>query len=80
MDDRSDEPLAAEQSSASMTQQTQNGSLLRDSKGWDGKLRVDKQAMLANPEALVDPEYSDEENILPGEELNLDEGAYKASC
>ncbi|MDI1490380.1 MAG: protein phosphatase regulatory subunit Sds22 [Ramalina farinacea] len=33
----------------------------RDSKGWDGKLRVDKKAVLANPEALSDPDYSDED-------------------
>ncbi|RMY51193.1 hypothetical protein D0863_14659 [Hortaea werneckii] len=29
--------------------------------GWDGKLRVNKQAILANPEALSDPEYSDDD-------------------
>ncbi|KAI7667561.1 L domain-like protein, partial [Hortaea werneckii] len=29
--------------------------------GWDGKLRVNKQATLANPEALSDPEYSDDD-------------------
>ncbi|TIA45635.1 L domain-like protein [Aureobasidium pullulans] len=31
--------------------------------GWDGKLRLDKnkKAVLANPEALSDPEYSDED-------------------
>jgi hypothetical protein len=32
-----------------------------DSKGWDGKLRVGKQAVLVNPEALEDSEYSDED-------------------
>lgn len=47
---------------------------LRDSKGWDGKLRVNKQATLANPEALTDPEYSDEENVIQGEQLVADEG------
>ncbi|KAK4156906.1 hypothetical protein C8A00DRAFT_30228 [Chaetomidium leptoderma] len=46
---------------------------LRDSKGWDGKLRVPKSALLANPEALSDPEYSDDDNIMPGEELAADE-------
>ncbi len=35
---------------------------LVDSHGWDGKLRVTpKQAVLANPEALSDPDYSDED-------------------
>lgn len=47
---------------------------LTDSKGWDGKLRVDRNALIQNPEALSDPEYSDEENVLPGEELAADEG------
>ncbi len=47
---------------------------LRNSKGWDGKLRVPKNALVANPEALSDPEYSDDENVLPGEEIPADEG------
>lgn len=46
----------------------------RDSKGWDGKLRVEKRPVVANPEALSDPEYSDEENVLPGETIDADEG------
>ncbi|KAL1843721.1 hypothetical protein VTJ49DRAFT_102 [Mycothermus thermophilus] len=46
---------------------------LRDSKGWDGKLRVPKSTALANPEALSDPEYSDEDNVVPGEEIAADE-------
>jgi hypothetical protein len=44
----------------------------RDSKGWDGKLRVDKKAVLANPEALSDPEYSDED-APPPEQIDADE-------
>lgn len=47
---------------------------LRDSKGWDGKARVDRTAVITNPEALSDPEYSDDENVAPGEELPADEG------
>ncbi|KAK4136706.1 L domain-like protein [Trichocladium antarcticum] len=46
---------------------------LRNSKGWDGKLRVPRSAVLANPEALSDPEYSDEDNVVPGEEVAADE-------
>ncbi|KAK3984835.1 protein phosphatase [Cladorrhinum sp. PSN332] len=47
---------------------------LRNSKGWDGKLRVaPKSAILANPEALSDPEYSDDENVVRGEEVAADE-------
>ncbi len=41
--------------------------------GWDGKLRVNKQAVLANPEALDDPEYSDED-APPPEQIDADEG------
>jgi protein phosphatase 1 regulatory subunit 7 len=48
----------------------------RDSKGWDGKLRVEKKPVLQNPEAISDPEYSDEENILPGEQIDADEGTF----
>lgn len=51
------------------------GQRLKNDKGWDGKLRVDR-ATLANPEALSDPEYSDEENVLPGEEISADEGSF----
>lgn len=46
---------------------------LRDSKGWDGKLRIPKSALMANPEALSDPEYSDDSNVLHGEEIRADE-------
>jgi protein phosphatase 1 regulatory subunit 7 len=46
----------------------------RSSSGWDGKLRIEKKLELANPEALSDPEYSDEEQVLPGETIEADEG------
>ncbi|KAG8533906.1 uncharacterized protein KY384_001647 [Bacidia gigantensis] len=49
-----------------------NGSGPRDSKGWDGKLRVEKQAVLANPEALSDPDYSGED-APPVEQIDADE-------
>jgi len=45
----------------------------RSSSGWDGKLRVEKKLELANPEALSDPEYSDEDNVIPGEAIDADE-------
>jgi protein phosphatase 1 regulatory subunit 7 len=41
---------------------------LRDSNGWDGKLRVQ------NPEALSDSEYSDPEHVLQGDQIKADEG------
>jgi protein phosphatase 1 regulatory subunit 7 len=56
-----------------------SGAPPRSSSGWDGKLRVDKKLELANPEALSDPEYSDEEQVLPGEEIAPDEGRYFAT-
>lgn len=46
----------------------------RDSKGWDGKLRVERRPVVVNPDAASDPEYSDEENVLPGEQISADEG------
>lgn len=47
----------------------------RSSSGWDGKLRVEKgKVVLANPDAISDPEYSDEENVKQGEEIEADEG------
>lgn len=50
----------------------------RNSKGWDGKLRVPKSALVANPEALSDPEYSDDENVLVGDKIEADEGRFFA--
>ncbi|KAI0405766.1 hypothetical protein F4802DRAFT_560626 [Xylaria palmicola] len=51
----------------------QTSHTLTDSRGWDGKLRIDRSALIQNPEALSDPEYSDDENVLPGEEIKADE-------
>ncbi|RWA10149.1 hypothetical protein EKO27_g4963 [Xylaria grammica] len=53
--------------------ETQPSHSLRDSKGWDGKLRVDRNVLLQNPEALSDPEYSDDENVAPGQEIAADQ-------
>lgn len=50
-------------------------SSLRDSKGWDGKLRLDKKAVITNAEVLSDPEYSDED-ALPVEQISADEGKF----
>lgn len=52
-----------------------NGSSLRDSKGWDGKLRLDKKAVITNAEVLSDPEYSDED-APPVEQISADEGTF----
>ena len=50
-----------------------NGGTLQDSKGWDGKLRVDRRAVVTNAEILSDPEYSDED-APPVEQTSADEG------
>ncbi len=46
----------------------------KDSKGWDGKLRLERRPVTTNPEALSDPEYSDED-APPVQEIEADEGA-----
>lgn len=46
---------------------------LRDSQGWDGKLRLDKKAVITNAETLSDPEYSDDE-APPVDQIEADEG------
>ena len=50
-----------------------NGGTLQDSKGWDGKLRVDRRAVVTKSEILSDPEYSDED-APPVEQISADEG------
>lgn len=45
----------------------------RNRDGWDGKLRVDKKAVIANPNALSDPES--DEDAPPVEQIEADEGA-----
>lgn len=55
------------------TLSTNGSSGPRNSQGWDGKLRVDKKAVLANPGALSDPDYSDE-GAPPVEQIDADEG------
>lgn len=59
---------------------TEASSVLTNGKGWDGKLRVPGRASLANPEALSDPEYSDEDNVVQGEEIQADEGSHFPVC
>ncbi|EKG10900.1 hypothetical protein MPH_11902 [Macrophomina phaseolina MS6] len=44
----------------------------RSKSGWDGKLRVERRPVIANPGALSDPEYSDED-APPVEEIEADE-------
>lgn len=46
---------------------------MKNKEGWDGKLRVDQRAVITNPEALEDSDYSDPE-APPVEEIDADEG------
>lgn len=48
---------------------------MKDSNGWDGKLRVGQRAEITNPEAMEGPEYSDPE-APSAEEIEADEGMY----
>ena len=50
-----------------------NATTPRDSKGWDGKLRVDRKAVVQYPDDKTDDEESDEER-LPRQEIEADEG------
>jgi len=50
----------------------------RAANGWDGKLRVDRKAVITNPEALSDPEYSDED-APPVDRIEADEGWFAQS-
>lgn len=49
------------------------GSSLRDRQGWDGKLRMNKKAIITNAEILSDPEFSDGDGP-PVEQIVADEG------
>lgn len=55
-----------------------SSSSLHNAKGWDGKLRVEKKAVLVNPEVLdgshqSDPEDSDDD-AMPVDQIEADEG------
>ena len=47
---------------------------MKDSKGWDGKLRVDRAALVTNPEAGEDPDNYSDEDAPPVEQIEADEG------
>lgn len=50
---------------------------MKNSEGWDGKMRVEPKAVITNPEALEDSDYSDPD-APPVEEIEADEGATPA--
>jgi hypothetical protein len=48
---------------------------MKNDHGWDGKLRVNHHPVITNPEAVEDPDYSDDD-APPVEEIEADEGIY----
>ena len=68
MAETNDAPNGAERSNGSSPKPTAP----QNKAGWDGKLRVNKQATLVNPEALSDPDYS-EEDAPPVDQIQADE-------
>ena len=50
-----------------------NATTPRNSKGWDGKLRVERKAVVQYPDDGTDDDESDEER-LPTQEIEADEG------
>jgi len=46
---------------------------MKNKEGWDGKLRIEPKAVITNPEALEDSDYSDPD-APPVEEIDADEG------
>lgn len=61
-----------------------SSSSLHNAKGWDGKLRVEKKAVLVNPEALDGTHQSDAEDsdddAVPVDQIEADEGAIFSVC
>jgi hypothetical protein len=48
-------------------------STMKNKEGWDGKMRVEPKAVITNPEALEDSDYSDPD-APPVDEIQADEG------
>jgi len=69
------EDAAAQESTALETTDSKSHTPHSNRTGWDGKLRVngEKQAVLANPEALEDSDYEDED-APPVDQIAADEG------
>ena len=59
--------------STSKSSAPSNGTGPVNSKGWDGKLRIDRRAEVTNADILSDPEYSDED-APPVDQIEADEG------
>lgn len=79
MQESREPPLSKQSGIIPATRQTlpsEKRASLRDSQGWDGKLRLDKKAAVTNAEILSDPEYSDDE-APPVDQIGADEGRYR---
>lgn len=75
MQESREPPLSKQSGIIPATRQTLQRASLRDSQGWDGKLRLNKKAAVTNAEILSDPEYSDDE-APPVDQIGADEGRY----
>lgn len=51
---------------------------MKNKEGWDGKLRMEPRAVITNPEALEDSDYSDPE-APPVDEIDADEGTSRGT-
>jgi len=72
-DSTASEPGATSEARQKPEGTPQTASKLRNSQGWDGKLRMPpRNAILSNPEALSDPDYSDPD-APPAEQIEADE-------
>ena len=65
----------AQESTAPQSTESKSNTPHSNRTGWDGKLRLnsEKQAVLANPEALEDSDYEDED-APPVDQIAADEG------
>jgi protein phosphatase 1 regulatory subunit 7 len=65
----------AQESTAPESTESKSSTPHSNRTGWDGKLRLnsEKQAVLANPEALEDSDYEDED-APPVDQIAADEG------
>ena len=71
----SEAAATTEENTAPESSETKSSTPHSNRTGWDGKLRLnsEKQAVLANPEALEDSDYEDED-APPVDQIAADEG------
>jgi hypothetical protein len=69
-------PKATDEQQRQLINARTTGAGMKNSSGWDGKLRVERNAVIANSEALEDPDYTDED-APPPDQIEADEGTYR---